>query len=211
MPRPIEISTGLAAVGLAVLVPTAAGDFRWGWALVVGAIAYLALVYATSRILEDRRQSRDRLMRATLLMAFLAVMVPLISVAWTVVREGASRLDATFLTGTMRLTPEDLLAQREGVPAGGALHAMTGTLIITGIAAAIAIPLGLLTAIHLVEYGRGKLARAITTMVDVMTGIPSIVAGLCAYALFVIVFGPGSRTGIAGGLALSVLMTPVVV
>ena len=62
MPRPIEISTGLAAVGLAVLVPTAAGDFRWGWALVVGAIAYLALVYAASRILEDRRQSRDCLL-----------------------------------------------------------------------------------------------------------------------------------------------------
>ncbi|MEL0075646.1 MAG: hypothetical protein VW708_05895, partial [Ilumatobacter sp.] len=122
MPRPIEISTGLAAVGLAVLVPTAAGDFRWGWALVVGAIAYLALVYATSRILEDRRQSRDRLMRATLLMAFLAVMVPLISVAWTVVREGASRLDATFLTGTGRRAPAALLAPREGGPAGGAVR-----------------------------------------------------------------------------------------
>jgi len=88
---------------------------------------------------------------------------------------------------------------------------MVGPLITTCLAAAIAVPLGLLTAVYLVEYGRGRLARAITTMVDVMTGIPSIVAGLCAYALFVIVFGPGSRTGLAGGLALSVLMTPVVV
>jgi len=139
------------------------------------------------------------------------VMLPLLSVTWTVIREGVSRFDGTFLGGTMRLTPEDLLAQREGLAAGGAFHAMVGTLIITGLAAAIAIPLGLLTAVYLVEYGRGRLARAITTMVDVMTGIPSIVAGLFAYALFVIIFGPGSRTGIAGGVALSVLMTPVVV
>jgi len=211
MPRWIEIAIIVVAVGLALLVPVAAGGFRWGWALVVGALSYLVLVFGTSRVLEDRRQSTDRVMRVALLMAFAAVMLPLVSVAWTVIREGASRLDGTFLTGTMRLTPEDLLAQREGVAAGGALHAMTGTLIITGLAAAIAIPLGLLTAVYLVEYGRGRLARAITTMVDVMTGIPSIVAGLFAYALFVIVFGPGSRTGIAGGVALSVLMTPVVV
>jgi phosphate transport system permease protein len=179
--------------------------------LIVAALSYVSLTYAASRVLEDRRQATDRVMRATLTVAFALVMLPLLSVTWTVIREGVSRFDGTFLGGTMRLTPEDLLAQREGLAAGGAFHAMVGTLIITGLAAAIAIPLGLLTAVYLVEYGRGRLARAITTMVDVMTGIPSIVAGLFAYALFVIIFGPGSRTGIAGGVALSVLMTPVVV
>jgi phosphate transport system permease protein len=179
--------------------------------LIVAALSYVSLTYVGSRVLEDRRQATDRVMRATLTVAFALVMLPLLSVTWTVIREGVSRFDGTFLGGTMRLTPEDLLAQREGLAAGGAFHAMVGTLIITGLAAAIAIPLGLLTAVYLVEYGRGRLARAITTMVDVMTGIPSIVAGLFAYALFVIIFGPGSRTGIAGGVALSVLMTPVVV
>src|SRR5690606_36578646 len=67
------------------------------------------------------------------------------------------------------------------------------------------------TAIYLVEYGRGKLAKAITFFVDVMTGIPSIVAGLFAYALFVVIFGPGVRMGFAGAVALSVLMIPTVV
>jgi phosphate transport system permease protein len=66
--------------------------------------------------------------------------------------------------------------------------------------------------VYLVEYGRGnKLSRAITFLVDVMTGIPSIVAGLFAYALFALIFGPGVRMGIAGSVALSVLMIPVVV
>ena len=72
-------------------------------------------------------------------------------------------------------------------------------------------PFGLFTAIYLVEYGNGRLAAAITAMVDVMTGIPSIVAGLFAYALFVIWSGPGARSGLAGAVALTVLMTPVVI
>jgi len=94
---------------------------------------------------------------------------------------------------------------------GGAQHAIAGTLIITGLAAIISIPIGMLTAIYLVEYGRGRLARWVTFLVDVMTGIPSIVAGLFAYALFVLFFGPGVRFGIGGAVALSVLMVPVVV
>ncbi len=69
-----------------------------------------------------------------------------------------------------------------------------------------------MTAIYLVEYGAGKrIARGITFLVDVMTGIPSIVAGLFAYALMAIVFGPGTINGFSGSIALSVLMIPVVV
>ncbi len=94
---------------------------------------------------------------------------------------------------------------------GGAYHAIIGTLIITGLAALISVPIGLMTAIYLVEYGTGRLKRAITFLVDVMTGIPSIVAGLFAYALFALFFGPGVRLGIGGAVALSVLMIPVVV
>jgi phosphate transport system permease protein len=94
---------------------------------------------------------------------------------------------------------------------GGAYHAIMGTLVVTGLTALMSVPIGLLTAIYLVEYGRGKLTRAITFFVDVMTGIPSIVAGLFAYALFAIFFGPGVRMGFAGAVALSVLMIPVVV
>ena len=70
-------------------------------------------------------------------------------------------------------------------------------MVITAITAVISVPIGLLTAIYLVEYGRGRLKRAITFLVDVMTGIPSIVAGLFAFALFAIFFGPGVRLGIS--------------
>jgi phosphate transport system permease protein len=95
---------------------------------------------------------------------------------------------------------------------GGIAHALYGTLMITLIASVIAIPLGLMTAIFLVEYGRGSwLARTVTLLVDVMTGIPSIVAGLFASALFLLVFGPQSLSAITGAIALALLMTPTVV
>jgi phosphate transport system permease protein len=84
--------------------------------------------------------------------------------------------------------------------------------LITLAATVISVPVGIMTAICLVEYGAGnKLARAITFFVDVMTGIPSIVAGLFAYALFALIFGPGVRMGIGGAIALSLLMIPIVV
>src|SRR6185312_2972509 len=121
---------------------------------------------------------------------------------YQVVDRGLARLDGEFFNSSML-----------GVigPGGGAYHAILGTLIITGLTALISVPIGLLTAIYLVEYGTGRLKRAITFLVDVMTGIPSIVAGLFAFALFAIFFGPGVRLGIMGAVALSVLMIPVVV
>ena len=134
--------------------------------------------------------------------AFLVALAPLVSVAYTVVRLGAERFDVQFFTYSMRGVVGE---------GGGAYHAIIGTLVVTALAAVISVPIGLFTAIYLVEYGRGRLARAITFFVDVMTGIPSIVAGLFAYALFELFLGPGTRSGIAGAVALSVLMIPVVV
>ena len=130
-------------------------------------------------------------------------MVPLVSVSWTVVSAGVSRFDAIFFSSSMRNVVGE---------GGGAVHAIWGTVLITLAAAVISIPIGLMTAIYLVEYGAGKrIARGITFLVDVMTGIPSIVAGLFAYALFALFFGAGVRLGIMGSIALSVLMIPVVV
>jgi phosphate transport system permease protein len=97
------------------------------------------------------------------------------------------------------------------MPEGGIYHAIAGTLAITLAATVISVPIGLLTAVYLVEYGTGWLKRAVTFFVDVMTGIPSIVAGLFAYAVFAIIVGPGTKLGIVGAVALSVLMVPVVV
>jgi len=144
----------------------------------------------------------DRLATILVTTAFLLAMAPLVSVIATVLANGIARFDAQFFTYSMRGVVGE---------GGGAYHAILGTLVITAIAAVMSIPVGLLTAVYLVEYGKGKLARAITFFVDVMTGIPSIVAGLFAFALFALFFGPGVRMGFMGSVALCVLMIPVVV
>jgi phosphate transport system permease protein len=165
---------------------------------VIGAI----VTVATTRVVEGPRRATDQFVTCLVYGAFLLTMVPLVSLIWTVLSKGLARLDGEFFNSSML-----------GVigPGGGAYHAIIGTLIITGITALMSVPVGLMTAIYLVEYGTGRLKKGVTFLVDVMTGIPSIVAGLFAYALFVIFFGPGVRMGVAGAVALSVLMIPVVV
>ncbi|WP_300012202.1 phosphate ABC transporter permease PstA [Pseudonocardia sp.] len=171
--------------------------------LVVGvAVGNVALLYGWARAVEGPRKATDRLVTAIVGSAFVIAMVPLVSLLFTVVTLGTNRFDVEFFTNSM------LGVIGEG---GGAYHAIMGTLIVTGLAAVISVPIGVMTAVYLVEYGRGRLARAITFFVDVMTGIPSIVAGLFAVALFTLFFGPGVRLGIMGAVALSVLMIPVVV
>src|SRR5205807_9559004 len=93
---------------------------------------------------------------------------------------------------------------------GGAYHAIMGTIEQVGIASLLAVPLGLLVAIYIVEYGRGRLRMAIRFLVDVMTGIPSIVAGLFIFAFWVLGLHRGF-SGLAAALALAVLMLPIVV
>src|SRR5207249_6097385 len=93
---------------------------------------------------------------------------------------------------------------------GGAYHAIIGTLEQVLIASLISIPVGLLAAIYIVEYGRGRLATVVRFFVDVMTGIPSIVAGLFIYAFWVLGLHKGF-SGLAAGMALAVLMLPIVV
>lgn len=154
--------------------------------------------------MDRRRRLTDRVMAILVYTAFGIALIPLISVSWTVIANGIGRLSPYFLSVSMR-------GVFGGMDAGGIYHAVVGTLLITGVAALISVPIGLLTAIYIAEYGGGRLARAVTFFVDVMTGIPSIVAGLFAYALFAVIFGPGVRFGIVGAVALSVLMIPVVV
>ena len=101
-------------------------------------------------------------------------------------------------------------ASHRRTPTGGIYHAIVGTVQQVGIATLIAVPLALLAAIYLVEYGRGRLAKTISFFVDVMTGLPSIVAGLFIYTLCILTLG-GSFAGIYGALALAILMLPVVV
>lgn len=199
------LGASLAAMVVIFLILAAAtgtGLNIAGW-LVTSAVLYLVLVYVVSAIVESRRKATDRFVTGVVTVAFFIAMVPLISLAFTVATLGISRMDATFFSSSMRNVVGE---------GGGALHAIVGTVLITLAAAVISIPIGLFTAIYLIEYGAGKrIAAGITFLVDVMTGIPSIVAGLFAYALFALIFGPGIRLGIMGSVALAVLMIPVVV
>lgn len=156
------------------------------------------------RTVDRRRRRTDRIMRVLVAAAFVLAMAPLVSLVWTVVANGVERLSPYFLSHSMR-------GVFGGMDAGGIYHAIVGTVEITLFAALISVPVGIMVAVYLVEYGRGALAKAVTFFVDVMTGIPSIVAGLFAYALFAVLLGPGVKMGVVGSVALSVLMIPVVV
>lgn len=171
--------------------------------LVVGtALISTLVVYIWIRMVEGPRQALDRAVTMGISSLFALAMVPLISLLYTVISKGMARMDGEFFTTSMR-----------GVigEGGGILHAATGTLIITGLATIASVPIGVLAAVYLHEYGKGRLKRALTFFVDVMTGIPSIVAGLFAFALFSMFFGPGVRMGVMGSVALSILMIPIVV
>ena len=192
----------LAATAVVVGGATLALSGSIALAVVLTAVAYAVAVYATSRVVEGSRTATDRLVTVVVTTAFLIAMAPLVSVVITVLTNGIARFDAQFFTNSMR----GVIGQ-----GGGGYHAILGTITITLLAAVMSVPVGLLTAVYLVEYGRGRLTRAITFFVDVMTGIPSIVAGLFAFALFALFAGPGVRMGFMGSVALSVLMIPVVV
>ncbi|GAB2936859.1 phosphate ABC transporter permease PstA [Nonomuraea fastidiosa] len=150
------------------------------------------------------RRIKDRVVQGLVYVAFVLAVVPLVSVLWLVVSNGLARFDMEFLTHSMN----GIGARDAG---GGAYHAIVGTLEQVLLASVISVPIGLFTAIYLVEYGAGgRLARAISFFVDVMTGIPSVVAGLFILAFWILFLG-FPYSGWAGALALSILMMPTVV
>ena len=150
------------------------------------------------------RAIKDAIARVVMWASFGLAMVPLVWILYTVVSKGIGLLlQARWWTNSQRnINSTDV--------GGGAIHAIQGTLIEAGVTAVIAVPVGILTAIYLVEYGRGRLARTVTFMVDILTGVPSIVAALFVYAVWVTTLG-FQRVGFAVSLALVLLMVPVVV
>jgi phosphate transport system permease protein len=150
-----------------------------------------------------RRKVVDQLFRALAWGAFALALIPLISVVWLVVKNGAQRFDLTFLTHTLR-------GVALGDTNGGAFHAIIGTLEQVGLASLIAIPLGLLAAVYVVEHGRGPLVSAVRFVTDIMTGVPSIVAGLFVFTFWVLALHQGF-SGFAAAIALAILMLPTVV
>ncbi|MCI1984856.1 MAG: phosphate ABC transporter permease PstA [Bifidobacteriaceae bacterium] len=164
---------------------------------------------AVATITRSSARARHRLdvaMRVLIYVSLVVAVIPLISVLWTVVSGGIAQFNWYFLTHNMKGVIGGLY------PYGGILHAMIGTLEITGGAMLISIPVGIMTSVWLVEYAQGTKPHAVVSfLVDVMSGIPSIVAGLFAYSVFSIFFGPGTVNGFVGSVALSILMLPTVI
>jgi phosphate transport system permease protein len=154
----------------------------------------------------NARRVKNTLATVAMWSAFLIALIPLVWILWTVLSKG--------LSTALELTWWQRDQSGAGAPAfdsqlRGARHAILGTLLIGLATAVIAIPISIFTAIYLVEYARGRLARTVSFMVDIMSGIPSIVAALFVYAVWVTTFG-WKLIPVCSSLALVILMVPVV-
>jgi phosphate transport system permease protein len=201
---------------------------QWAWpAIAVGAAAVMLLLFAVTPLqgvadyivaatllaivtvttvswsVEGRRKAKDRLATNAAVIALLLTLLPLCFVLGYTVKRGIHRFSGSFLTHSMA-----------GVgplsPGGGVYHSIIGTVEQVLLASVISVPLGLLVAIYVTEYGGNTLATGIRFLIDVMTGIPSIVAGLFVLAFWIIALNQ-PFTGFAGSLALAILELPIIV
>ena len=148
------------------------------------------------------RRASNRIATSLMVLAFVLVIIPLGFVLVTVIAKGASAINWSFLTSQI---PSEVAPP--GV--GGIGPAIAGTIVIVALASALAVPLGILGAIYLNEYGgTGWLAKLIGFFSDVMTGVPSIIMGLFIFSIWVLHFG---FSGLAGAFALGCLMLPIVI
>jgi phosphate transport system permease protein len=204
LPPYAPAGVAVAAVLITLLLWATTGFAGRAGFVVVAVLLFVVALTALSFGIEGRRQAVDRLFTTLVTAAFLVAALPLLLIVGYTVKEGGSALSGTFLTHSMfRIDPSQ--------PGGGIYHAIVGTLIQAALATVIAAPLGVLAAIYLVEYGgRRRFARAVSFFVDVMTGVPSIVAGLFIYAFWILALG-FQKSGFAGSLALLILMLPVII
>ncbi|GLY96934.1 phosphate ABC transporter permease PstA [Actinoplanes sp. NBRC 103695] len=209
---PVAVNLVIAVAAIVVAAALVLGLSIGGWPLVavVAGILYLVGLFVAATRVEGRRSARNKIMQALIYAACILAVLPLASVVWTLISKGAGRLDGNFFGSSM-----NNIGARD--PLGGAYHAIIGTLEQVGLATLMAVPLGVLGAIYLVEYGRGRFALTVRFFVDVMTGIPSIVAGLFILAFWVLIVSPWFNngtprfSGFAASLALTVLMLPTIV
>ncbi len=207
--RTRRLSPAVAVAGAAAAVALTAAVFAVtpfaGTAefVIVAVIAVLAVVIGLSWRTEGRRRAVNRLVTTGAVLSFLIALVPLVAVLGYTVSRGLKRLSPNFLSHSM-----GGIGTLEA--SGGVYHSVIGTLEQVGLASIIAIPLGLLVSIYITEYGHGRLASSLRFFIDVMTGVPSIVAGLFVFAFWVLGLHQGF-SGFAAAMSLAILMLPVVV
>jgi phosphate transport system permease protein len=154
-----------------------------------------------------RRKWADRLMRGLTVAATLLALVPLILILGYVIVRGAGALNLNFFIQAYK--PPVISASGTVGTAGGVLHGILGSLLIVGVALLIALPIGILAGVFLAEYPGNAIATAVRFCTDVLSGAPSIVIGVVAYVL--IVQRTKQFSGLAGSIALAVLMVPIII
>ena len=202
LPRWAVGATAAGLVALAVLLFAFTGFAGTVDFIVVATLLLVLGVPAASWAVEGRRKATDRLASSATLVALVLTVLPLIFVVGYVVKRGLEAFNWAFLTSEDTAGP---LAA-----GGGIAQAVIGTLQQVLIASVIAVPIGLLVAIYITEYGSNKFSTAVRFLVDVMTGIPSIVAGLFVLAFWVL-GAHQSASGFAGAIALTIIELPIIV
>ncbi len=171
--------------------------------VLVSYVLFIAGYWSLAHARADRKVAADRVATVLIGSAALFTMVPLVAIVVTVVRRGIDGFSAGFFTDTL-----EGVAPTPRPPTAAPKHAILGTLAQVGLATLLCVPFGVLTAVYLNEI-RGRMTGIVRPIIDAMSGVPSIVAGLFIYSVWVIGLGQGF-TGFAASLALSVLMLPTI-
>lgn len=156
---------------------------------------------------DARRRVFNWVVSGLCFLCVVAALVPLISILWTTIQNGSRALSINFLIGQESFgfcTPPATVCY------GGIGPAIYATLVVVGLASAIAIPVGILAGIYISEYGKNPLGHSISFFTDVMTGSPSMVVGLFVYSLFLFLDPRIVFTALTGSIALAVIMIPIV-
>lgn len=193
------IFTAVGTVAIVAITPLK-GLLGFSLVLIVLAIATTAILNAVRR---DRKAAINSVTTVLVYIAAAFVLIPLLSLLWEIISKGISGLSWGIFTRDMSVTSSDAPLSE-----GGLLHALVGTLYLILLATVISTPLGILTSLYIVEV-KGKFAGIIRFFVQAMSGIPSIVAGLFIYAVWMIGLG-NNYNAAAGAAALAILMIPTV-
>jgi len=194
------LALGAVLAGLAIKLTGLSG--KLGFAAAFFCFATL-LIFVQQLRLRDLAAAKDSLLSSFAFLGIILTLIPILSIVTTVVLKGYKGIHFGMFTNDMTLA-----SVNDPVQSGGLLHALVGTLIMVGGALIVSFPIGLLTALYLTEI-RGKFARPIKFLVQAMSGVPSIVAGLFILSILVIPITQ-ELTGLMGSLALSILMIPTI-
>ena len=191
----------VAAVVAAALYSVTGLDGILGWYVAFGLSSVIAVALQSFWL--GRKSAPDRIASAIITFGFATVVIPWLSLVWTVVSRGWRAIYPGFFTQDMLVNSMD-----DPLNMGGISHAIVGTCVIVGVATLVAAPLGIVAAVYVVEIN-GRAARLVRFLTQAMSGVPSIVAGLFIYSTIVIAV-THKNNGLAGSLALAILMLPTV-